>query len=1289
MRLNHEDASSFNTLWRSGRFSYAEKVLTADVVIPKDGTIINAFDLNGTARQVTLPVYEPGRFYIIANIGTTGILTVKSALGVTVSTLDPAWATMLFAGDSTWIGVSTPVDLGPFGPTGAGHSEGLVPDPGVGPAQAPPNLRFLSELGWSTVAGLAASNAYFYTWKGGAVTLTPLGAEAIEMLSGNTALTVLAQTGTTPKSIRFTVNANAIDHNGLLNYVADQHVAHSGVTLTAGLGLSGGGTIAANRTFDFAPSELTSVAPALTDFMVFDLAAGGPRRGLLSSLNSILSHSALSGYIANEHVNHSTVSIVASTGLAGGGDLTGSRSLSVSIPSLSAGTPISGDSFMYHSTASGNHLRADLSLLLGGGSSSASGVTFTPTGNIAATNVQNALVELDTEKAAVGHTHTAANVTDFSEAVDDRVGSLLVAGTNVTLNYNDAANSLTINSTASGGTATTTTFTPAGNIAATNVQTAIQELDTEKLGEANIDGKTYGRKDGAWAEVVSGSGAAIHQYTYNTTGTAPPSSGTLRFNNATMNLVTTIWLHYTNYDSVDIKNYFLQKVKVGDTFYIQDRDTSAKWQLWELTSAYTDNGTYATLPVTWRAGGTALTAARVIVIREAPGGVATAGDVVGPTSAVADNIAVFNATTGKIIKDGGATVASLATVASVPGPATVLPLMDGTATIGTTTKYAREDHRHGSDTAKLDTSHAGTGGAAHANVVAAGAAGFMTGADKTKLDGVATGATNYVHPTGDGNLHVPATGTTNNGKVLTAGSTAGSLSWSTSSGGGVPEAPIDGQIYSRQGSTAQWIANGAAGTASGTTFVPTGNIASTNVQTALAEVDTEKAPKASPSFTGGVIVSGASSFQNGDFNGTLSCNELYSDGYVNSGTGFVVDSIASAFLTLGKEAGFNTATIIGEVAGTARWRLSVGDSATESGSNTGSNFTIQRYADAGTSIDIPFAINRQTGVVSVATAAPGTNTTQVATTAFVLANGGTGGGVPEAPTDGQLYVRKGQDASWQVAPTGSGGGAVISDSPPGTPTAGMLWWESDSGKLFIRYGTTWVLSNPISAAWGDLTGVPLTFTPATHTHPTNEVTGLDTALAGINSAIAGKQTTDATLTALAGLDVSVGVVEQTAADTFTKRALGVTNATSILTRADGDGRYLGLGGGTLTGVTTAAGITTTKRILDVLVALTDIATVALDAALGNTFRLLAAGNRTIGVPTNKPGSGQSQKIIIMHEASGADRTLALTTGSAGSFRFGTDITALTATTNGLVDYIGCVYNQTDDRWDVVSYSKGF
>ena len=75
-------------------------------------------------------------------------------------------------------------------------------------------------------------------------------------------------------------------------------------------------------------------------------------------------------------------------------------------------------------------------------------------------------------------------------------------------------------------------------------------------------------------------------------------------------------------------------------------------------------------------------------------------------------------------------------------------------------------------------------------------AGLQSGADKAKLDAISAGAnktassgTNgnvlvdnaqvqvYAHPTGDGNSHVPATGTTNNGKVLKAGATANALSW--------------------------------------------------------------------------------------------------------------------------------------------------------------------------------------------------------------------------------------------------------------------------------------------------------------------------------------------------------------------------------------------------------------------------------------------------------------------------------------------------------------------------------
>lgn len=76
------------------------------------------------------------------------------------------------------------------------------------------------------------------------------------------------------------------------------------------------------------------------------------------------------------------------------------------------------------------------------------------------------------------------------------------------------------------------------------------------------------------------------------------------------------------------------------------------------------------------------------------------------------------------------------------------------------------------------SAHVGAGGTAAHPDASTSTSGFMSAADKTKLNGVAANANNYVHPTGDGNLHVPATATGSLGKVLKAGSTAGSMTWS-------------------------------------------------------------------------------------------------------------------------------------------------------------------------------------------------------------------------------------------------------------------------------------------------------------------------------------------------------------------------------------------------------------------------------------------------------------------------------------------------------------------------------
>lgn len=50
----------------------------------------------------------------------------------------------------------------------------------------------------------------------------------------------------------------------------------------------------------------------------------------------------------------------------------------------------------------------------------------------------------------------SAITTNINETIDDRVASLLVAGTNITLTYNDVANTLTIASTGGGGALTET-----------------------------------------------------------------------------------------------------------------------------------------------------------------------------------------------------------------------------------------------------------------------------------------------------------------------------------------------------------------------------------------------------------------------------------------------------------------------------------------------------------------------------------------------------------------------------------------------------------------------------------------------------------------------------------------------------------------------------------------------------------------------------------------------------------------------------------------------------------------
>lgn len=130
-----------------------------------------------------------------------------------------------------------------------------------------------------------------------------------------------------------------------------------------------------------------------------------------------------------------------------------------------------------------------------------------------------------------------------------------------------------------------------------------------------------------------------------------------------------------------------------------------------------------------------------------PASVGTAAVGVGTTAARADHVHAHGNQAGgtlhaDAIASGAAGFMSGADKAKLDGVATgatatpltaATPQAVGTAAVGVSTDAARADHVH----AHGDQ----LGGSLHADAVASGAAGFMSGADKAKLDGVATGAT--------------------------------------------------------------------------------------------------------------------------------------------------------------------------------------------------------------------------------------------------------------------------------------------------------------------------------------------------------------------------------------------------------------------------------------------------------------------------------------------------------------------------------------------------------------------
>ena len=103
-----------------------------------------------------------------------------------------------------------------------------------------------------------------------------------------------------------------------------------------------------------------------------------------------------------------------------------------------------------------------------------------------------------------------------------------------------------------------------------------------------------------------------------------------------------------------------------------------------------------------------------------------------------------------------------------------------------------------------------------------------------------------------------------------------------------------------------------------------------------------------------------------------------------------------------------------------------------------------------------------------------------------------------------------------------------------------------------------------------------------------------------------------------------------------------------------------------------------------VVNLTDAATIAVDASLGNDFRVTIAANRAMSNPSN-PTAGQQ---IIFQVTQGSGGPFTLTWGSSYEFATGLPQPTL-STAAGQTDLLGFIYSAAKGTWLLAAFVNGF
>lgn len=112
-------------------------------------------------------------------------------------------------------------------------------------------------------------------------------------------------------------------------------------------------------------------------------------------------------------------------------------------------------------------------------------------------------------------------------------------------------------------------------------------------------------------------------------------------------------------------------------------------------------------------------------------------------------------------------------------------------------------------------------------------------------------------------------------------------------------------------------------------------------------------------------------------------------------------------------------------------------------------------------------------------------------------------------------------------------------------------------------------------------------------------------------------------------------------------------------------------------------VVTAGFVAPAVVNLTDAATIAVDAALGNDFRVTIHASRAMGSPLN-PADGQR---ITFQITQGPGGNFSIAWSSA--YKFGAAGVPVLSTAGGETDVIGFIYNTTKSAWLCAGSALGF